>query len=130
MPTPPHRLVCAKNCMCTSSAVLPQVPQERFKIVELRKAVLVEGVTVTYFDANHCPGAPPILYALPYLHLVLTVSRVSGVCALQESCVRRGVGPMQPLSIALIKRLAVAGAAMILFEVPGHRPVLHTGDFR
>ncbi|CAK0744358.1 hypothetical protein CVIRNUC_001541 [Coccomyxa viridis] len=54
-----------------------KVPQERFKIVELRKAVLVEGVTVTYFDANHCPGA-----------------------------------------------------AMILFEVPGHRPVLHTGDFR
>jgi len=24
----------------------------------------------------------------------------------------------------------LAGAAMILFEVPGHAPVLHTGDFR
>ena len=111
--------------------MLPQVPLERFKIMELRKAVLVEGVTVTFFDANHCPGAKQLHHALPYLHLVLTESE-SQVSAPNRNAALSMVwghcsdSPKQTLN----KHLAVAGAAMILFEVPGHRPVLHTGDFR
>ena len=50
---------------------------DRIRIVELNTPIIVEGVRITYMDANHCPGA-----------------------------------------------------AMILFEVPGKRPVLHTGDCR
>ena len=49
----------------------------RLKIMKLNEPIIVEGVTVTYVEANHCPGS-----------------------------------------------------AMILFQVPGKRPVLHTGDCR
>jgi len=49
----------------------------RIRVVELRQPVVVEGVRVTFLDANHCPGS-----------------------------------------------------VMILFQVPGRRPVLHCGDCR
>lgn len=50
---------------------------DRLKVVKLNEPLVVEGVTVTYLEANHCPGS-----------------------------------------------------AMILFQVPGRRAVLHTGDCR
>ena len=40
---------------------LLQVPWERFRVVQLRAPVLVEGVAVTFLDANHCPGGRPLL---------------------------------------------------------------------
>ena len=49
----------------------------RIKVLQLNDPIVVEGVKVTFLDANHCPGS-----------------------------------------------------AMILFEAPGRRPVLHTGDCR
>lgn len=54
-----------------------QVSMDRIKTVQLNEPILVEGVRVTFIDANHCPGS-----------------------------------------------------AMILFQVPGQRAVLHTGDCR
>lgn len=53
------------------------ISEEKLQVVELNQPFVVEGVQVTFLDANHCPGA-----------------------------------------------------AMILFQPPGARPVLHTGDFR
>ena len=35
------------------------------KVVELNKPILVRGVTVTFLDANHCPGACMILFQVP-----------------------------------------------------------------
>ncbi|CAL5219219.1 g1011 [Coccomyxa viridis] len=32
-----------------------KVPWERFEIVQLRAPLLVQGVTITFLDANHCP---------------------------------------------------------------------------
>ena len=40
------------------------MPWERFKIVQLRAPVLIEGVTVTFLDANHCPGVQRLLSPL------------------------------------------------------------------
>lgn len=54
-----------------------RVKQSCIREVPLQSPILVEGVRVTFLDANHCPGA-----------------------------------------------------VMILFEPPGRRPVLHTGDCR
>lgn len=45
------------SMLISAERTLLQVPWERFKIVQLRAPVLVEGVAVTFLDANHCPGA-------------------------------------------------------------------------
>ena len=67
---------------CCSQAVSDrfkplQVSMDRIKVVQLNEPFIVEGVKVTFIDANHCPGS-----------------------------------------------------AMVLFQVLGRRPVLHTGDCR
>ncbi|EIE25374.1 DRMBL-domain-containing protein [Coccomyxa subellipsoidea C-169] len=42
-----------------------KVPWERLRVVQLNAAQLVEGVRVTFVDANHCPGAAMIVFEPP-----------------------------------------------------------------
>ena len=49
-----------------------KVPMGRLQVVPLHSPVEVAGVTVTFVDAHHCPGAVMILFEapgkLPLLH--------------------------------------------------------------
>ncbi|BDA41683.1 DNA cross-link repair 1A protein at C-terminar half [Coccomyxa sp. Obi] len=42
-----------------------KVPWERLRVVQLNAPVMVEGVRVTFVDANHCPGAAMIVFEPP-----------------------------------------------------------------
>jgi L-ascorbate metabolism protein UlaG (beta-lactamase superfamily) len=42
-----------------------QVPWERLEVVHLNTPRVIEGVCVTFLDANHCPGAAMILFEAP-----------------------------------------------------------------
>ncbi|KAK9812991.1 hypothetical protein WJX72_006870 [[Myrmecia] bisecta] len=49
-----------------------KTPADRIRIVPLNTPLMVEGVRVTFLEANHCPGAAMILFeppgAVPVLH--------------------------------------------------------------
>ncbi|CAM6038649.1 unnamed protein product [Sphagnum compactum] len=41
------------------------VPAERLQIIPLNETVIIDGVQVTFIDANHCPGSVMILFEPP-----------------------------------------------------------------
>ncbi len=45
--------------------LIVQVPWERLRVIQLNAPVTVEGVRVTFVDANHCPGAAMIVFEPP-----------------------------------------------------------------
>ena len=64
-----------------------QVPWERFKVVQLRAPTLVEGVTVTFLDANHCPGAHRLLPIWSATCFDSKCQRIPGSCFGRGCCV-------------------------------------------
>lgn len=47
------------------------ISEEKLQVVELNQPFLVEGVQVTFLNANHCPGAAMILFRPPGARSVL-----------------------------------------------------------
>ncbi len=41
------------------------VPADRLQIIPLNETVIIDGVQVTFIDANHCPGSVMILFEPP-----------------------------------------------------------------
>ena len=62
----------------------------RIRVVELRQPIMVEGVRVTFLDANHCPGAVMILFQVPGRRPVLHCGDCR--CDMNSSSQKRGLG--------------------------------------
>jgi hypothetical protein len=41
------------------------VPSDRIQALPLNETVLIDGIRVTFIDANHCPGSVMILFEPP-----------------------------------------------------------------
>lgn len=41
------------------------IPSDRIQALPLNETVLIDGVRVTFIDANHCPGSVMILFEPP-----------------------------------------------------------------
>jgi DNA cross-link repair 1A protein len=84
---------------------------DKLLVVPMNTPTLVDGVTLTLVDANHCPG--------------MSESRCQGLNTQQIAA------PHVSFTMCLaLSCLLLAGAAMVIAQAPGQRPVLHTGDCR
>jgi len=82
----------------TAQLVITQlkVPASKILIIPLDKPTVLDGVTLTLVDANHCPGAVMVIAQLPRQPPVIHTGDCRLTTAMQDNQVLRAMRPLRP----------------------------------
>lgn len=100
-------LYCVGVLYCTRiTAKLVQmrlkIPPNRLRVIALNSPFLLEGVRVTFLEANHCPGAAMVLFEPPCAPPVLHTGDCRCVhCLAVVECVPFRIAPFRCTALVL-----------------------------